>query len=196
MVQTNTNTNKVQASNTINNDATTYTVTYTNDKNCIVKVNDIEYSGKLLNTSPTTHLHYNGNDILLPSKIDIDGVQVSTKANNYEGNTNQLKFANFLKLIQGKTFTFTKQNTPHATRKASTKKVNIFDYINNDTKLLAQYNTLKQAFDKAKNDFDTFIAQCTQKQAQAQAKTQLQAILKSGVLSPDIITQLVKGGDK
>lgn len=191
------NQTQVQASSTINNDATTYTITYTNDKNCIVKVNEVEYVGKLMNTSPSTHLHYNGNDILLPSKIDIDGVQVSTKANNYEGTTNQAKFTNFLKLIQGKTFTFTKSNTPHTTRNTqSSKKVNILDYINADTKLLTQYNTLKQVFDKAKNDFDTFIASCTQAQAQAQAQAQIQAIKKSGILSNDIILALLQGGDK
>lgn len=190
------NQTQVQASNTINNDVTTYTVTYTNDKNCIVKVNDIEYSGKLLNTSPSTHLHYEGNDVLLPSKIDIDGVQVSTKANNYEGATNQLKFTNFLKLIQNKTFTFTKQNTPHATRKAGTKKVNIIDYINNDTKLKAEYDKLKAEYDNAKNNCDTFIAKCTQAQAQAQAQSQIQAIKNSGILSNDTILAILQGGNK
>lgn len=179
---------QVQAQNTLNNSATIYTIKNIDKKQCTVIYEGIEYNGKLLNTNPSTHLKFNGFDIILPSKIIIDGVQVSTKISG------QANFINWLTTLQGKQFTFDK-----ATRATSTKtstKTSLLNYINNNEQLKQEYNTLKQQLDNATTMFDAFMQAQQQAMQQAQATTQLQNILKSGILTSEQLQAILQGGEK
>lgn len=182
---------KVQAQNTINNGATTiYKVFNIQGNLCKVIYNGNEYNGKLLNTSPTTHLHFNGLDVLLPATITTENnEQIYTKTTQYNGATNQEKFKEILSLLQNKTFTFDKSTQAKATTR-NTTKANIIDFINANEQLKIEYTNLnfeyeqaKARFEIAKTHFDSFINECKQKATQQQAENTVTQLLKSGLIT-------------
>lgn len=181
---------KVQAQNTINNGATFYKVFDIQGNLCKVIYNNNEYKGKLLNTSPTTHLHFNNYDILVPSIITLStGEQVKTKTTNYNGVNNQAKFKQFLNILQNKSFTFDKSTQAKATTRNNTK-TNMLDYINANEKLKNEYTNLnfeyeqaKAHFEIAKTHFDAFINECKQKATQQQAQNTITQLLQSGLIT-------------
>ena len=179
--------NNVQATSTKNNVATIYEVKVIDKKQVQVTYDGLTYDGKLLNTNPSTHLKFNGFDVILPSKIIIDGVQVSTKISG------QANFIQWLATLQGKQFTFDKATRATSTKTTNTK-TSVLNFINSNEQLKQEYNTLKQAFDNAQTMFNAFMQAQQQAMQQQNATQQLKSILNSGVLTNEQLQKILQGG--
>lgn len=184
----NENTNEnVQATSTQNNVATIYKVKVIDKKQVQVTYDGKTYDGKLLNTNPSTHLHFNKIDVILPSKITIDGVQVSTKISG------QANFIAWLDTLKGKTFTFDKSQRATST-KTNSIKASLQTFITSNENLANEYKQLLSNFEQAKTMLQTFIDTQQKAMQQANATTQLKNILASGTLTNEQIQALLQGG--
>lgn len=196
--------NKVQAQNTINNSATIYKIYDIQGNLCKVSYNGNEYNGKLLNTSPTTHLKFNNYDVLVPATITLNnGEKVYTKTTQYDGATNQEKFKQLLNILQNKAFNFDKSTQAKATTHKNTTKATVLDYINANDKLKAEYTTLLQNYEQAKASFEqakamlnSFIEVQQQNATKLQAENTITQLLKSGILTNEQLQNIIKGGTK
>lgn len=205
-MKTTTQQNKVQATSTQNEVATSYKVFDIQGNLCKVIYQGNEYNGKLLNTSPTTHLHFNNYDVLVSAEITLDnGEKVYTKTTKYNGATNQTKFKEILNKLQGQTFTFDKSTQAKATTRNNTTKASVLDYINANeqlkneyTNLLFEYEQAKARFEIAKTHFNSFVNECKQNATQQQALNTVEQLLKSGVLKPEQVQAITQkqGGQK
>ncbi len=202
-MKTTTQNEKVQANSTINNVATTiYKVFDINGNLCKVIYQGNEYNGKLLNTSPTTHLHFNNYDILVPATITTEnGEKIYTKTTQYNGATNQEKFKQILNILQNNSFSFDKSSQAKATTRNNTTKANVLDYINANEKLKTEYTTLKTQldnaktqFDNAKTMFDAFMQAQQQKATQQQAQNTVAQLLQNGLITNEQLQNIIKGG--
>lgn len=171
--------NKQQQNNEKVATENTYEITFKNGREVLVKHNGQEFNGRLNNTKPTTHLKFNGQDILLPRTIG----EIKTTFETQE------EFDKWLKTMQGKTLEFNKNERAPQQHKTTLK---VIDYINENEFNKKQYNELLEAKTKADAEFNEFMQKMTTEAKQKHDEQQLANTLKTTTLTKDQIKAILE----
>lgn len=175
--------NKQQQNNEKVANENSYEITFKNGREVLVKHNGQEFNGKLNNTKPTTHLKFNGQDILLPRTIG----EIKTTFETQE------EFDKWLKTMQGKTLEFNKNERAPQQHKTTLK---VIDYINENEFNKKQYNELKLALEKASTEFNEFMQKMTTEAKQKHETQKLTTALKTTELSRDQMQAIINEWQK